>query len=657
MNIENRQPILKPHIDTEHAEPTDEALRVDGAMETVAMLGDMVEQENPGMDPNAISAQVDHEIAGLVWSGNSDPNPDNQITADLVGIAEELSGAGGETSNALNASPPDALEGAFVIARNGGIPEDDLARVVREIDSTHGSGIYEDHRAAVNAQAEALRDRRGLTGQVEYITTPETEVSEVLAAFDGMQQRDIDSLYAAKDPGVLLALSEISKSAVDPNDAFAFSRHKKAVRALKSTRPNAYGWKNDVVKMGKLIPEATRNYVENKGMPVVEMGVAFDDALAAVIVIDNDPDIPTEQKNSMMAEVKEKLNYSARQAIGTALETGTADPAIRDNRIAIAEQYMQGDVREFGNFTDIPDASKFYRMQGSMLNYIANATEIGPQGIETLHNQLGLVNFDRYNKEQLKFGLAVAEGKEPTAENAPDRQLSVLVSGRDGDHNSAFGPTIRRAKTQRTLPFEISNQSGLAKVNHFLDTHNLGVNHLTFAGHGGEQGVHISKKMIMGHGDYMDAAGVRHISPAQDPELRALLGRLEVNNITGSREVVLMSCSQAKRRYMPDGTPLPSMAERIAQSFPDMRVIAPDKDAYIMATGEQGGIKMRADGPLAMELKDVNLPPKRRAEIEEFLRTATLDMRFVPTAISVGGGSHESQTRGYIPDNLAKIGD
>lgn len=331
--------------------------------------------------------------------------------------------------------------------------------------------------------------------------------------------------------------------------------HMKVLQLLEASEGSApLRWRSKV-RNGEPVSEAARNYADKP-------------FLAYVALVNLRAE--TEAKSNTHIFIKEKIDAARRYKSGAAeairyvLDT-ERNPGLE----GLATAFMTGDIKDYG-FSGKEGGIRTINTTGHLdiLRFVNNVDSVGPEGIATLHSELGVVNLGAYSQTTLKSMLHIME--HPEAHR--DKGVSVILKGVNGDYNSAFHSLTSAHNLESTLCLEVGQLSDIQKANDLLDRLDLPLNRLTIAGHGGRQGIHISRTAIL----QRDASAVDH------PTLRRLLSRI-VPDESGVRNVILNSCSQG-REYDARG----SMAQILSKIDGDATVTAAPDVSYTSPSGNTG---------------------------------------------------------------------
>jgi len=299
----------------------------------------------------------------------------------------------------------------------------------------------------------------------------------------------------------------------------SLSAHMKVLRMLESSEGSApLEWRRQL-RAGEPLSVAAQNYADKPNL--------------ARAVMDNVTADMTEKMKSHIF-VKEKMEAVARYST-------TASEAVKhvldlDNNPglqSLATSYLNGDLRDYG-YTSKEGGIKTVTAAGiyDIASFVTNVDSVGREGIARLHADLGTVNFGGYTAQTLKNMLDIIE-------NPQDYQhqgIGVIVRGVNGDYNRALGTPTESHDLKGVLCVEIGQLSDVESVNEWLDQNRMPLNRLTISGHGGEQGIHISKTAILRR----DKASVGQA------ELKTLFDHI-VPDSEGVRAIILNSCSQGKK--------------------------------------------------------------------------------------------------------------
>lgn len=245
-------------------------------------------------------------------------------------------------------------------------------------------------------------------------------------------------------------------------------------------------------------------------------------------------------------------------------------------RAKMARAFMYGDINLYGFNTETKSDGKshtFINNRGleGVRRYVASIDRLGSDGAEALHESFGIINFGRY-EPKLMASMADMLEHPPVG-----RELSVILIGQSGDHNGAFVYMMRGQKLENTVVYEVETAEQTAATSRSLDTLGGKYTHLTIAGHGAIDGLHLSQSLVLGGNLY----NMAH-NPVND-----IIERLEPNE-SGDSEVLLYSCSQGKRYGGRKST-----AEVLSDVHRSrVRVQAAPDVMHAVPTGEAGEHKM-----------------------------------------------------------------
>lgn len=575
MNYEKQALIAQGEL-----EPTPEALQVDGAQEVVAMVKSLVTAENPGSSVSEVCDRVDIEVAGLVRDANqAGVERGDVIAADLAGIVEETAHPGGETARALDSSI--VLPEAFGTALKGGIDEGALSKVAQAIEASHGTTdgveVGPDYTPVhLTGDVEyVLSDVVDITSQsredmqlsvehaVEHqkiVSVSNEEIIDKLKGWEGdayaqlgavagiikeqvgeqkhFNEEGLKSLMNAI-PRELITVALSGESAADfynliqrvsetEINSESFESHMKALAMLERTeQSSALGWRKKVCA-GEDVSDAARNYIDKP-------------YLASVVLINKAHETGEKMKTKIFAKERQAAINEYRLTAANAVKY-VLDTEQYPETQPIAEGMLHGDIGDFG--FDEDDGAPKPVGHKHILNFVASIDYLGKSSVIRMHEKLGTVNFGAYSDETLK-------DMDDILDNPKKYQgIRVLVRGKDGDYNNAFGSLTQR-NHRRLLTFEVGKLDDLVKAGSTLRELNIPVERLTFAGHGGEEGIYLSK----------DALLARQESSLRAPEIAQLIDLVQPDE-TGQKNISLDSCSQG-RKYDNKG----SMARLMSDAY------------------------------------------------------------------------------------------
>ncbi len=618
------------------SEKSPELKKVQGAENVIGLVSADIANQHPDWTAEEVALQVDHDIAGLIDTANAknespygydmsmyhqSPAYTDVIEADVTGLVEEMKSPGGEVAGALGRSEETALTEAFEIVQSAGGDKEALALVAKEIDVSHGD--RSDYINEVNRQVGQVRQEHSLTGDVVFVDGVEGRSERVAINMGKLSQEELRQLLEANDPDVGKYALEFASRKIDFHDQASFQEHMKIFHALRNINGNPYTW-GKKGQRGSIHQETMARYGETDQLSVLTMQAAFEDAAARIEAVKNNKNLNAEQINAEIVVAKQSLRMDIGAALSHGLRLSREMSAYWDNdRKGMAMQYLHGDIAAFG-FSAGPNGQAVpnEKMRLSAMNYIANVTEIGPDACDRLHHELGIVNFDRYNKEQLKLASEITQpGANAKELLPPDGSISILISGVNGDHGGAYPDAMRAVRTTRMVPFEISSAKDLAKVDSLRYRVGAPIGQLTLAGHGGEGGLRMSRNLLIGHFDGNNN-GVETITPGRNHYLHNLLYAIETDNETNRAPITLMSCSQGKNfKHNVTGKKQMSLAERFADTGYLFRVTAARETAYALPSQKAGNIYMAQQNFASRILKQVETGTRTLpAPLVNFLR-------------------------------------
>lgn len=604
------------------------ARSVQSAETVVALVADEIEAEHPDWGSDQVAEGVDAETADIFEASHMpDCTPEVCAEGCLVGIVEETKYSGPKVAHLLATENHAILETAFRTAQQGGIGDDDLAKVAAEIDKAYPTDI---------SPHQVTADIDNYLGGLVY----KPDISSHEAAERFLEKMAGDHASGALDAVASRIDREHKRPALGPNYVQKILDVSGEDQAIKLHQIESFSTDDRTGKevlsyeavtvLLNNIPTETLEDVIQKG---VSEQLAHLAAAQSKCEMDNADNanldahyrairlIQAETGLKPMEWVKRvrssdldglpqgAINYASRPEIfriaayeicnrnkdklGASL--GSGDLSIEKRREAQAEymdfakdaletlmgsdqeatktlqMFMHGDFTTFGFDTSTDSKGRPTRaLNGrgfSVINqYIENASILGSDFLVNMRQSLGLINFGSYTTDSL---LAMKD----IIDNPGDHpEVSVHIRGRDADRNGAMTGITRRLDFKNILAFEFGTSEGFKQIDLMLQRLGVGITSITFAGHGGESGLRLSS----------------HFYLARDRKKLAELQTLHrlVEKITpdknGQKNIILASCSQG-RRYDRKG----SMAEILSNVFQgDIQVEAPPRVARIQGGGE-----------------------------------------------------------------------
>ena len=122
----------------------------------------------------------------------------------------------------------------------------------------------------------------------------------------------------------------------------------------------------------------------------------------------------------------------------------------------------------------------------AMLRIGENVRVLGAETIERLHRELGVVNLDRYNPEDLQTMVKLLDKDPATIEHLQQGDVLTVLSDAQGDWNGAFNNSLDnvRRSTGRSLMFEITKPSDFYRHMLFLKQRGIKPSALSIDAHG-----------------------------------------------------------------------------------------------------------------------------------------------------------------------------
>ncbi|MGV9002018.1 MAG: hypothetical protein ACOH18_03640 [Candidatus Saccharimonadaceae bacterium] len=218
------------------------------------------------------------------------------------------------------------------------------------------------------------------------------------------------------------------------------------------------------------------------------------------------------------------------------------------------------------------------KVKNALLQISFNVEEVGTEMIERLHNELGIVNLDNYEPDDLENLSKFLDKDEEYIEHLQGGDVSVLFADAYGDHNGALGGAYDayRKSSGRTLMFEIAEPGDFYRRMVQLKALNVRPSTLIVAAHGSPTLTHFGKPS----NGFVLSVG-RHV-PADFSmvETKLPLGEARIDRLTsdefmqankgidspaeqiGRREIIVHSCS-SDVEYVKG---VPSTAEVVARA-------------------------------------------------------------------------------------------
>lgn len=238
---------------------------------------------------------------------------------------------------------------------------------------------------------------------------------------------------------------------------------------------------------------------------------------------------------------------------------GLSQAVADDIRLAIEGRTMRRDKDgqimplDAGGGIDIPNWSQVMRQMSEARQ------RLGTEGLQSLYENCGIVNFDRYSMKQLERMQALLQRDPDLIGHLQKNDVRIVLTDAFGDHNSAFSPPVmndldtdlgtalffelRRPGDLYRHPVMLKNRLGVVPSSTILGLHgNFGFMAVTTPGTT-YQLVSAAEKDEKGKRMYSSELSISESRVAQ------LFGKyMRPSRKTGEREVILLSCLQASRQ-------------------------------------------------------------------------------------------------------------
>lgn len=203
--------------------------------------------------------------------------------------------------------------------------------------------------------------------------------------------------------------------------------------------------------------------------------------------------------------------------------------------------------------------------------FASSVSDIGADNAMRLYDNLGIVNFQRYDSDVLAEAVNYLQNSEASAPH------SLMVSGQTGDHNGAYN-NLRDVSIPGVLPVEINE---IRDIDRIADTLKGGVfDRISICGHGDKAGLHLSDEVTLPP----DA------SKLKKHPIRSMIDLVSASD-NGVREVNLVSCSAGKR-FLGNRT---SLVKAVSEAFEDTIVAGSPHDVEpIPVDGRTGTFRLEA---------------------------------------------------------------
>lgn len=302
------------------------------------------------------------------------------------------------------------------------------------------------------------------------------------------------------------------------NEEGSLPAHMKALRMLEVSEASApLEWRRKH-RAGESLSVAAQNYA---GKPYLARAVLGN------VAIDTMPKMNTHIFMKERLAAIERYNSVAGEAVRFVLDL-EKNPDLQ----SLATGYLKGDIRDYG-FTSKEGGTTQINSLGNrdLQAFVTNVDSVGLDGIRRLHTDLGTVNLGAYTSNTLKNMLDIIENPQAYEQQG----ISVIVRGVNGDHNGALQSLTGSHDLKGVLCIELGEVADVEAINYWLDLNKMPLNRLTITGHGGREGIHISRNAVL----------ARDQSSVGQPELRTLFHHI-VPDSEGVRDIILDSCSQGR---------------------------------------------------------------------------------------------------------------
>lgn len=209
------------------------------------------------------------------------------------------------------------------------------------------------------------------------------------------------------------------------------------------------------------------------------------------------------------------------------------------------------------NFDDSMGINKARWVNG-LGYYHRNISALGGQRTRTLRDICGIVNFDRYDPEQLKQQAELLKrlADKNLAAQELDEDFTMVLADALGDRNGAFSEGLRYF-SKNTIVFEIKHPNDILRAFGLLKAMNIKPSNLVMSTHGAEGRMKYNQKansfVLSTNKRDKKALHIKHFDFGY-----LFRNYMKPGKKTGERVVILYACKAAK--IGPGG---PSMAEGI----------------------------------------------------------------------------------------------
>lgn len=203
--------------------------------------------------------------------------------------------------------------------------------------------------------------------------------------------------------------------------------------------------------------------------------------------------------------------------------------------------------------------------------FASSVSDIGADNAMQLYDNLGVVNFQRYDSDVLAEAVNYLQNSETSTPH------SLMVSGQTGDHNGAFN-NLRSVSVPGVLPVEINEARDIDRIADTLKGSTF--DRISICGHGDKTGLYLSDEVTL---------------PPDTSELKkhpigSMIDLVSAGD-NGVREVNLVSCSAGKR-FLGNRA---SLVKAMSEAFEDTIVAGSPHDVEpIPVDGRTGTFRLEA---------------------------------------------------------------
>lgn len=247
-------------------------------------------------------------------------------------------------------------------------------------------------------------------------------------------------------------------------------------------------------------------------------------------------------------------HHLLRKMVGLPQPTEHGEPdMVNEFKVAFSSRSMKKDDRQRTVPYEAGGGINLQYWSEKLQKYAGNVESIGVDQAVRLRKELGFVNFDRYDKQQLSLMVDVLEGKPEVRERLQNGEVTVLMTDSDADHNgfNDARPEVLRGVAEydkagyetgdTVLYTELNRQSDIYR--HMIKLHRAcgaRPSNLVISAHGlAAGGMHFAAR----EGEWLTRETV-----ARTPSKNRFFEKyMQPGKETGVRNVVALSCSQAVR--------------------------------------------------------------------------------------------------------------